>query len=210
LKHWSHAALSLLTLLILLPACSSMRPVDVDEPARVSLYQTKSEQLAGISNWKMVGRLGVKSDQDGGSGHFSWKKNAGNSQMDFHGALGRGAWRLVADAGGATLELADGAIHRADSIDQLVRLQVGWEIPVDNLSWWVRGLVAPGEFKERLFDENGNLSSLVQDGWTIEFSRYGTFDGISLPVRLTARQADWKVKLAIRNWELADKKGSYE
>jgi outer membrane lipoprotein LolB len=196
--------------MVLLSACSSMQPVDVDEQARVNLYEMKADQLATYSDWSMVGRLAVSNSEDGGSGHFSWKRNSGESQMDFHGALGRGAWRLQTGTQGAELELADGTVHRADSTDQLVRIQVGWEIPVDELSWWVRGLVAPGGYQERVIDREGNLSELLQDGWTIEFGGYRTFEGMSLPVKLVARQADWKVKLAIRDWELLGEKGSNE
>ena len=187
-----------------------MQPVDVDERVRANLFDMKSDQLATYSDWSMVGRLAVSNSEDGGSGHFSWKRNSGESQMDFHGALGRGAWRLQTGTQGAELELADGTVHRADSTDQLVRIQVGWEIPVDELSWWVRGLVAPGGYQERVIDREGNLSELLQDGWTIEFGGYRTFEGMSLPVKLVARQADWKVKLAIRDWELLGEKGSNE
>jgi len=195
---------------ILLPACTSIQKVAVDEPERLRLYETKSEQLLGFSSWIMAGRLAVSNSKDGGSGTFSWEKNASDSQMNFHGALGRGAWRMVADVGGAELEFADGTIHRASSIDELARLQLGWEIPVDNLSWWVRGLVAPGQFRERMIDEGGNLSGFLQDGWTIEYGRYRTVDGVSLPVKLTAHQANWKVKLAIRNWKLLKDRDSNE
>jgi len=184
--------------------------MDVDGPGRTRLYESRSDQVASFSNWNMVGRLAVSNSDDGGSGHFSWRKSSGDSQMDFHGALGRGAWRLLADAGGAELELADGTIHRADSIDDLVRLRLGWEIPVDNLSWWVRGLVAPGGFEDRMIDDKGNLSELVQDGWTIAYGRYDSVDGISLPLKLTASHADWKVKLAIRDWDLIEEKVTNE
>jgi outer membrane lipoprotein LolB len=211
LKLQRYLALSLsLLFVIVLPACSSIQQADVDEPGRIRLYQTRSDQLAGFSNWNMVGRLAVRNSDDGGSGHFSWRTSAGDSQMDFHGALGRGAWRLVADAKGAELELADGTVHRADSIDELVRLQLGWEIPVDRLSWWVRGLVAPGDYEDRMIDDKGNLSELLQGGWTIEYGKYDTVEGISLPLKLTARQADWKVKLAIRDWQLLEEKAVNE
>ena len=117
---------------------------------------------------------------------------------------------MEADELGAELELADGTVHRADSIDQLVRIQLGWEIPVDKLSWWVRGLAAPGEYQQRLIDEEGKLSELLQNGWTVQFGRYRSFKGISLPVKLVARQADWKVKLAISDWKLLEENGPNE
>jgi outer membrane lipoprotein LolB len=79
---------------------------------------------------------------------------------------------------------------------------VKWEIPVESLSWWVRGLATPGRFRERVIDGDGNISKLLQDGWTIEYDRYRVFEGLNLPVKLTARQGKWKVKLAIRSWDL--------
>jgi outer membrane lipoprotein LolB len=210
LKLRFYSSKALLLLLVLLPACSSIQPIVVDEPGRARLYEMKSSQLLTFSNWALIGRLAVSNSEEGGSGNFKWKNNTGDSQMDFHGALGRGAWRLAADAAGAKLELADGTNYKADSIDELVRLQVGWEIPVSSLSWWVRGLVAPGEYRERKIDNEGNLVELLQHGWHIEYGRYSTVEGIHLPARLTARKADWKVKLVVRDWVLGEESGSSE
>ena len=46
--------------------------------------------------------------------------------MNFHGALGRGAWQLNADENGAVLEWADGEIHRADTVGELLEQRLGW------------------------------------------------------------------------------------
>ncbi len=75
---------------------------------------------------------------------FTGRKALAATRMDFHGAMGRGAWRLVAGGGGAELELADGKRYSAETVGELVRGQLGWAIPVENLSWWVRGVQAPG------------------------------------------------------------------
>jgi outer membrane lipoprotein LolB len=121
--------------------------------------------------------------------------------------LGAAAWRLLADADGAELEFADGRRYRADSIDELVRAQVGWQLPVEALAWWVRGLAAPGRLQQRVLDEEGRLSLLQQEGWLIEFGRYAVVGGETMPARMTARQQDRTVKLAVRKWELS---GSHE
>lgn len=189
-------------LVVLLSACSTVPKARVTDPGGELLYGAKHDQLSAVSRWGMTGRLAVSNEHDGGSGHFNWKHDADGSRMDFHGALGRGAWRLVADASGAELELADGSVKRAADIDLLIRDQVGWKIPADSLSWWVRGMVAPGAFSERVIDEDGNMGNLLQDGWTIEYGSYKDFEGISLPVKMTARQAEWKVKLVIKKWDL--------
>lgn len=124
--------------------------------------------------------------------------------MDFHGALGRGAWRLQASRFGAELELADGTRYQAPNVDLLVQQQLGWQIPVETLAWWVRGLAAPEDFDQRELDQDGNLLLLSQRGWQIEYGRYSQVGGIAMPVKMTARQADKSVKLAIRNWEFGN------
>jgi outer membrane lipoprotein LolB len=162
------------------PGCSSVRPLDTEQAARLPLYEERAARLG---------------------------QQPGGSRMDFHGALGRGAWRLLADTNGAELEFADGRRYRAESIDELVRAQVGWPVPVEALAWWVRGLAAPGKLQQRVLDEEGRLSLLQQGGWHIEFGRYGMTDGEAMPARMIARQQDRSVKLAIRKWELS---GSHE
>ena len=122
--------------------------------------------------------------------------------MDFHGALGRGAWRLEVDEQGAELELSDGTRYRADEVQSLVREQIGWEVPIDALAWWVRGLEAPAEVDSHRLGDDGTLEYLDQLGWQIEFSHYRNVGSTSLPLRLTARQADRTVKLVVRNWSL--------
>jgi outer membrane lipoprotein LolB len=123
--------------------------------------------------------------------------------MDFHGALGRGAWQLQANPEGAELSFADGRQAWADSVDELVRSEAGWPIPVASLAWWVRGLAAPGEVERLELDEQGQPSDLRQYGWSVEYGPYGAVGGESLPMRMIARQGDRVVKLAVRKWQLA-------
>lgn len=190
---------------VLLAACSTTGPHRVEESVRLQLYGEKSDQLSVLKGWSIEGRLAVSNDKDGGSGKFYWSRNEAGSRMNFHGTLGRGAWKLSADQQGAELIQADGTIHRAESIDQLIRNQVGWDIPVESMSFWIRGLNSPDDFRKRALDEEGNIIELFQDGWTVEYDRYRDFEGVSLPVRLDARQGEWTVKLVVRSWSLAEK-----
>ena len=194
--------------LLILPACSTMPPQDADQAQRLRLHADKSGRLELQTAWSLSGKLAISNDRDGGSGRFNWHKNSQSSRMDFHGALGRGAWRLDADGAGARLEQADGTVHQASSVEHLIQSQVGWKLPVNHLAWWVRGLTAPGDLEEQELDAQGNLVRLVQDGWTIVFARYRDFDGFDLPLRVTASQADWKVKLVVSSWTLAGEPGS--
>jgi len=188
-----------LAALLFVAGCVTTPPAAAPDNER---YLQRASALAEIQRWSLRGRLAVNDGEDGGSGTLNWQQAPERTRMDFHGALGRGAWRLSVDPGEAELVLADGRQYRADSVDALVRRELGWRIPVSDLSWWVRGLQAPGPVESRRLDSDGNLVALSQRGWNIEFGRYRETGGIALPSKMTARRADRSVKLAVREWSL--------
>lgn len=196
---------------LLFSACSTTVVRDMDQGEREQRYLERQAMVAGIENWSLDGRLAVSDGKDGGSGKLRWRQFAAETEMDFHGALGRGAWRLQANLNGAVLELADGRVFRQATVNDLARSQLGWEIPVDALSWWVRGLAAPVDGRASLSsetlrivpDEEGMPELLQQHGWTVEYDRYRLVGGVTLPVKLTARRGSHSVKLVVREWELS-------
>jgi outer membrane lipoprotein LolB len=192
-----------LALVLFLSACSSMPPASPDAAQRQALYQERHSYLAARDSWTLKARLAINNSDDGGSGVLNWSRDEAGQRMDFHGALGRGAWRLEAGEMGAVLTQSDGEVLRSDTVDELVRDQLGNEVPVSALAWWIRGLAAPGKSERLVLDEGGRPSGLSQDGWQIEFERYRDFAGQQLPQRITARQGEWTIKLAIREWSLA-------
>jgi len=196
------APFSLIFLTLLISACSTVPTGEVDQAERASLYASKSGTLAVADRWALRGRLAVNDGEEGGSGHLSWQKHGQTSSIKFRGALGRGAWQLQADENGAVLEWADGEVHRADSVSELIERRLGWAIPVNALAWWVRGLTAPGDWDLRQLDQYGNLEKLSQLGWDIEYGRYRNTASISMPMKLTARKQSYTVKFAIQDWDL--------
>jgi len=191
-----------MAVLALAPGCRTLPPPDSSQLALLPLYQQRADMVTARADWSLEGRLAISDGREGGSGHLTWRQGPQITHMDFHGTLGRGAWRLDADPDGASLQFADGSQYDAGSVSELVAGQLGWQVPVEPLRWWVRGLAAPGPFDDREFDEQGRLSRLQQAGWAIEFGRYGSFDGLAMPLKMTARQDDRSVKLAVRQWRL--------
>ena len=119
-----------------------------------------------------------------------------------HGALGRGAWRLLVSRDEAVLTLADGEVYRAASVDRLIAEQIGWPVPVAELSWWIRGLAAPVGRSQRSLGEAGELLDLQQAGWSIEFNRYRVFDDELMPGLVVARRGERLVKFVVGDWTL--------
>jgi outer membrane lipoprotein LolB len=194
-------AAAVIALSLLAGACSMAPVTDGALAERENLFEMRRAWLVLRENWSLDGRLAVNDGEDGGSGRLHWRTVGETSVLDFHGALGRGAWRLESEPGRSRLVLADGDSYRARSVGELVRSQLGWEIPVESLSWWVRGLAAPGAVENRQLDESGRLKELNQAGWRIEYGRYLQAGEVAMPSRMTATRDQRKVKLAVRQWD---------
>ncbi len=163
-------------------------------------YAERAERLGRIHSWGLKGRISLDDGKEGGSGSLHWDVMPDKTELDFHGAMGRGAWHLSINPDAAVLREANGEQHTASNVDDLIQQRMGWPIPVAALQWWVRGLAAPGETDSLQLDTQGKLISLVQAGWQVNFSAYDTTTGEYLPVKLDARRDNYRVKLIVRRW----------
>ena len=191
-------------------ACTPVPTRPLESPAFAQAYQTRFGQISLLDQWTLDGRLAISNGKDGGSGNLLWQNNAGITRMSFRGALGKGAWQLQTEENGVRLELANGTVHHAASVAELVLKQVGWKVPVDALAWWIKGLAYPDKWDSRSLDENGRLTKLRQFGWDVDFSNYGQSDGYWLPRKLTARRGEYSVKMAVRSWRLGAEGGAFD
>ena len=196
--------------ILLLASCSTLqKPGNLpSDRKRLSMYEAREAALLTMESWSLDGKLAVSDGKDGGSGRLEWRHQPGLSELDFRGALGRGAWQLEIRPEFAVLSLGDGEVWQADDVSELVREHVGWDVPVDTLAWWVRGLAAPGLQEERVLDESGLMTRLSQVGWEVEYRNYEEFSGIALPTRLDARNGPHQVKFVMRQWTLAQSPGN--
>jgi len=198
------ACLAALSLAFLFSGCAGTPPRSEEDPAFKKAYEQRLERLLPIDHWAVEGRLAISDGHEGGSGSLAWMHDGEATRMSFRGALGRGAWQLLADSSGARLELADGSVEHAASVAELVLNQVGWKVPVEALSWWIKGLAHPDPWQARVLDEEGRLISLQQFGWEVDFDRYGEASNFWLPSKLTARRGDYRLKMAVRRWRLGE------
>ena len=188
-------------------------PVTADQRERLAraAYVERQDAIATWEAWGFSGRLSMDDGEDGGSGRLDWAVRGGVSTLEFRGALGQGAWKLVLDPDGATLSKADGSVLADPSVGDLVRRETGWRVPVDALGWWVRGLAEPGHPAQFEFGDAGTqpLVALSQLGWHIRYDRYREDDELLMPSRLEATRDNGRVKLAISRWwhQAGDERG---
>jgi len=104
------------------------------------------------------------------------------------------------------LTMPNGDHYQSSEPEKLIQAATGWQLPIDNLTWWIKGLPAPdGDFR-LLFDEQNKLAILEQDGWEIRYDRWQPFIETlpALPARITALKGDKRVRVVISRWQRED------
>jgi outer membrane lipoprotein LolB len=189
-------------LIAFLAGCAGQAPHEtVEGHGNAAAWKTHKERISALDGWQINGKVGIRAPKDSGSGTMFWLQRQGYFDIRLSGPLGRGAARLTGRPDDVTLEVANQGRYHADSPEALLEQQLGWRLPVSHLLWWVRGLPAPDSRSQLTLDGDSHLSRLIQDGWTVEYTRYTEQNGYSLPERLKLRGQDIDVTLVIKDWQ---------
>ena len=198
---WRRA--SCVALLFLLTSCARLQPL----PEGWQL-DAREQNLLAVRQWALSGKLGVRSTTESGSLYVHWLQKDVQYDIQLSGPLGQGGGSISGSPDGVILH-ADGREQRAASAEELVHRAFGWQLPMQALTYWVRGLPAPEltnrEAIER--DAQGLLISQAQDGWVLEYSQYKLVQGHALPGRLKAESArlGLRLVLVVNDWKLGEK-----
>jgi outer membrane lipoprotein LolB len=187
---------------LLLAACAGQRIKPTAADATTLAAQSAREAaLSAKHAWTLHGRLGVSDGHDSGSGSLEWSQQDSGFRFSVHAPVTGKTWVLSGDAGHASLEgLRERAVEGNDAADLLAR-ELGWQVPVAELTYWARGMRAPGDARIE-FRADGLPAQIDQRGWTVRYLDYDTSREPALPSKVFASKADYKVRLSIRDWTL--------
>ena len=153
--------------------------------------------VSQLHDWSMQGRMGITGVPQVGSGNFSWQQHDSTSQVNLHGPLGVGAVSLLLNDA-LHLTLANGVHYDGDEALSELEARLGTAVPVRQLSYWLRGLAAPGE--HQWMDETHKV--LQQDGWRIQYDDSMNVGSLQLPRKITATQNEVRIRVVIDEWKL--------
>ena len=103
-------------------------------------------------------------------GRVRWRHAPHSDELWFYSPLGVTVARLKQDRSGALLITSDGHEYRAADLQQLALKVLGWDLPIEGLPYWVRGLEWPAvDAAQETFDKEGRPKQLSQAGWEISY-----------------------------------------
>ena len=194
--------LALIVLQGLLSACGvQQRLPPAPQPAHQESAQWRQHysRMLALTRWHVKGKIGYQGNQDGGSAWLDWQQQGDRFQLLLSGPFGAGTVAISGDSQAVILRQPEHPDHIAASAAQLSIDVLGWELPIEELTYWIRGIPAPGaRAKSQIFTEERLLSSFEQAGWQLQLDKYRDTSTGPLPGKLRARRGETRVTVVIK------------
>lgn len=173
-------------------------------PQRSSGGAQQEKLLYRAAHWQAEGKIAIQMANDRQSASFKWTQDKADYAIHLFGPFGQGTTWLRRTHRGVVLENAKTGTHKAASAEALMQDVLGWQVPVSNLQFWLRGLPAkkprPTELER---DPAGFLTHLLQEGWQVSYRQHEHFNGWWLPTRILAERDDLRLTVVIKRWQLS-------
>lgn len=198
---WCGAALAML---LLLAACA---PLPVREPGTVkqlAAQAVREQQLGARQDWGLTGRFAASDGRDGGSGSLEWQQDGQSYRFILRAPITGKSVQLDGGPDGAVLTGAGKVPVTGADASQVMRSEFGWDVPVADLAWWVRGLRAPGRPAILTFGSNGLPATLDQDGWHVDYRDWYAERNPPLPRKVYASRDPFSVRVLVEQWNPAE------
>jgi len=185
---------------LLLGACAPVRVRQT--PQMLAALNAREAALRPVQRWRLQAHIAVSNGRDGGSGQLEWRQNGQSYRFVVRAPVTGRTWKLSGDAGHAVLEGVDPQPDRGPDASRLLRERLGWNVPIDELGAWIRGLRAPGSPAQVLFNKQTLPAVIHQGGWTVEYRDWYDDREPPLPRKVFASKGNARVRVVVEDWSL--------
>ncbi|KAJ0343769.1 hypothetical protein COL154_014059, partial [Colletotrichum chrysophilum] len=161
----------------------------------------REQALATYHDWYLEGRFAASDGHHGGSGSLSWHQEGQQYRFILRAPITGKSVQLDGGPEGAVLTGAGNTPVAGRDAGEVLKDEFGWDVPVADLAWWVRGLRAPGRPAILTFGVNGLPATLDQDGWHVDYRDWYAERNPPLPRKVYASRDPYTVRVLIENWQ---------
>jgi outer membrane lipoprotein LolB len=154
----------------------------------------RRQALAGLRRFRLSGRLAVAAGAEGFNAALEWQQSGDDIDLQLRAPLGFGSARLELRDGLWRFTTSQGLRHEGEAARQALQQQLGFELPLEALRYWVLALELPASLQAGLETWRAQV-----DSW-----REATLgrDRLQMPRRLTVQRADLRLRLLVESWQL--------
>jgi outer membrane lipoprotein LolB len=164
---------------------------------------------AQVSAFDLTGRVNVRVESKAYPGRIHWQHAPDADDVWLYSPVGSTVARMRQDASGALLITSDGKEYRAEDIKLLAREVLGWDLPLDGLQYWVRGLPWPAlDAAQQEYDADGRPKFLSQGDWQVAYLDWSPAGVSGLPSKLDLSGQGMRLRLVIEKWKVEGREPS--
>ena len=207
-----HLSFSLIVSLICLSlvSCATIEEQPTQEPlikepatTEPPNWLAEQKKRQKIKIWEIRGRLGVQTENNGGSVDITWKQSEQEYSIRLIAPLGAGNYLILGNDEYADVRFPDGRKETIDNVDQAFASTLQVDLPVTAIRYWLRGLPAKGlPVTSISWNNKGLINRIKQSGWNVEMKKY-TGAKILLPHSIYLSRDDdpeLDIRLVLRQW----------
>lgn len=173
-------------------ACSTVPQQPVQEYLLAGKQHLQQQQ-----SWRFEGRLAMVDERDSISASISWRHRPEIDEIELSGPLAQGRLQVVVTADSVVIDNGEGRQVYSGRAEEVMAEQLGVDMPVDALRYWVLGVNQP---EQEYVELTGGFS---QNGWSVLFREMQRVDAEWLPKKVTAEKNKTKIKLIVDQWDLS-------
>ena len=121
-----------------------------------------------LNSWQLDGRAAVAFGTQGWQATLNWRQAGPFAEVHLAGPFGIGALVLKQGPDGISMNGAP----PSDAVMSQLQDKLGFELPLQNLRYWLLGVPDPGAAFELSRNDQDRAKSLRQPGWRIDYDRY--------------------------------------
>lgn len=191
--------LFLIWLGLLLTACAPAPQPGAQHLTR----EQRHGQLSVIHNWNLIGAFSVRQGGQATMANMRWQQQGNRYYQTISGPFSLGGVDIIGQPGRVTMQKSPSEIITASSPESLLMQHFGWELPISNLYYWIRGIPVPGApISAQKYDADNHLVFLQQRDWTVQYTAFQNVNGIDLPRTILVNNHDLQAKIVISRWQI--------
>jgi len=174
--------LVLSTLLLLVMTGCSVTPLD----------QHASEEIENPdTHWQLNSRIGIRHGDTAKTFSLTWQQRDEVSDIRLTGTLGVSVANISITPNLASIDIPSQGSFQSANASQLLYEHTGVTMPLDLLTFWVRGKPAP------TLPWKTTSQGFQQSGWDIQIDKVVD----ALPMKLVFLKGETSIKMAVRSWQ---------
>jgi len=146
--------------------------------------------------WVLEGRLALTNEKDSVSVSINWRHNEVQDDIELVGPLAQGRLKIVVSPGRVEVDDGEGLKVFNGEVDEVMAEQLGVDLPVDSLKFWVLGVNDPGQ------SYTEQPEGFYQGSWLVRYREMQTVNADTLPKKMTAEKDKARIKLIVDQWVL--------